>query len=79
MISLTVFIFLHQGIPATAEIAVPVDPFPSSQAFAQGADSTDLAAPGHPSGAPNSSPLNMFPQVQHYTSVRLLLFVLCGT
>ncbi|URD98006.1 DNA repair protein [Musa troglodytarum] len=61
--------YLYSGIPATAEIAVPVDPFPSSQAFAQGADSTDLAAPGHPSGVPNSSPLNMFPQGNTNTGV----------
>ncbi|CAL9076902.1 ubiquitin receptor RAD23b-like [Musa acuminata AAA Group] len=61
--------YLYSGIPATAEIAVPVDPFPSSQAFSQGADSTDLATPGHPSGAPNSSPLNMFPQGNINTGV----------
>ncbi|URE17821.1 DNA repair protein [Musa troglodytarum] len=54
--------YLYSGIPATAEIAVPVDPFPLSQAFTQGANSTDAIAPGSLSGLPNSAPLNMFPQ-----------------
>lgn len=47
-----------QGIPEMAEVAVPVARFPESQA-------TEIGAAGAPpvSGAPNSSPLNMFPQV----------------
>lgn len=47
-----------QGIPEMAEVAVPVARFPESQA-------TETGAAGAPpvSGAPNSSPLNMFPQV----------------
>ena len=47
-----------QGIPETAEVAVPVARFPAGQATETGADPI---APV--SGAPNSSPLNMFPQV----------------
>lgn len=54
---LLILIYL-QGIPETAEVAVPVARFPASQA-------TETGAAGAPpvSGAPNSSPLNMFPQV----------------
>ena len=48
-----------QGIPESAEVAVPVVRFPTSQTTETG------AAPVAPvSGAPNSSPLNMFPQVK---------------
>lgn len=47
-----------QGIPEAAEVAVPVAHIPASQATETGA----AAAPV--SGAPNSSPLNMFPQVK---------------
>ncbi|KAJ8470573.1 hypothetical protein OPV22_024916 [Ensete ventricosum] len=54
--------YLYSGIPATAEIAVPVDPFPLSQASTQGANPTDATASGSLSGLPNSAPLNMFPQ-----------------
>ncbi|CAL9210782.1 unnamed protein product [Musa hybrid cultivar] len=54
--------YLYSGIPATTEIAVPVDPFPLSQASTQGANPTDATAPGFLSGLPNSAPLNMFPQ-----------------
>ncbi|THU61454.1 hypothetical protein C4D60_Mb07t23450 [Musa balbisiana] len=54
--------YLYSGIPATTEIAVPVDPFPLSQASTQGANPTDATAPGSLSGLPNSAPLNMFPQ-----------------
>ncbi|KAK2651740.1 hypothetical protein Ddye_011596 [Dipteronia dyeriana] len=49
--------YLYTGIPVTTEVAVPVAPFPVSQATETGATG---AAPV--SGAPNSSPLNMFPQ-----------------
>ncbi|KAK3219211.1 hypothetical protein Dsin_013181 [Dipteronia sinensis] len=49
--------YLYSGIPVTAEVAVPVARFPASQATETGATG---AAPV--SGAPNSSPLNMFPQ-----------------
>ncbi|KAB2065271.1 hypothetical protein ES319_A09G079700v1 [Gossypium barbadense] len=49
--------YLYSGIPELAEVAVPVPHFPSSQTTESG------AAPVAPvSGAPNSSPLNMFPQ-----------------
>ncbi|XVF25325.1 hypothetical protein REPUB_Repub13aG0203700 [Reevesia pubescens] len=49
--------YLYSGIPESAEVAVPVAPFPTSQTTEDG------AAPVAPlSGAPNSSPLNMFPQ-----------------
>ncbi|KAL5756689.1 hypothetical protein ACOSP7_021127 [Xanthoceras sorbifolium] len=49
--------YLYSGIPERAEVAVPVARFPASQATETGATG---AAPV--SGAPNSSPLNMFPQ-----------------
>uniref|UniRef100_A0A2N9G8X8 Ubiquitin receptor RAD23 n=1 Tax=Fagus sylvatica TaxID=28930 RepID=A0A2N9G8X8_FAGSY len=48
--------YLYSGIPEAAEVAVPVAHIPASQATETGA----AAAPV--SGAPNSSPLNMFPQ-----------------
>ncbi|WOL19044.1 ubiquitin receptor RAD23b [Canna indica] len=54
--------YLYSGIPASTEIAVPADPFSTSQTSAQGAHSTDVAASQSLSGIPNSSPLNMFPQ-----------------
>ncbi|CAN6570356.1 unnamed protein product [Malus baccata var. baccata] len=44
--------YLYSSIPETTEVAVPVGNFPASQA-------TDVAPV---SGAPNSAPLNMFPQ-----------------
>lgn len=50
------FSFIFQGIPEATEVAVPVPRFPASQAPETGA----TAAPV--SGAPNSAPLNMFPQ-----------------
>ena len=49
---------LPQGIPEAAEVAVPVSRFPASQGTETG------AAPVPVSGAPNSAPLNMFPQVR---------------
>ncbi|TYH48268.1 hypothetical protein ES332_D10G056200v1 [Gossypium tomentosum] len=49
--------YLYSGIPESAEVAVPVARFSTSQTTETG------AAPAAPvSGAPNSSPLNMFPQ-----------------
>ncbi|KAG6729787.1 hypothetical protein I3842_01G049400 [Carya illinoinensis] len=48
--------YLYSGIPEAAEVAVPVAHLPAGQATETGA----AAAPV--SGAPNSSPLNMFPQ-----------------
>ncbi|TYG48935.1 hypothetical protein ES288_D10G054800v1 [Gossypium darwinii] len=49
--------YLYSGIPESAEVAVPVACFSTSQTTETG------AAPAAPvSGAPNSSPLNMFPQ-----------------
>ncbi|KAJ4831568.1 hypothetical protein Tsubulata_008711 [Turnera subulata] len=49
--------YLYSGIPQTAEVAVPVSSFPANQPAEAG------AAPVAPmSGAPNSLPLNMFPQ-----------------
>lgn len=52
-----------QGIPESAEVAVPVAHFPGNQATSGNnpISETVIAAPA--SGAPNSSPLNMFPQV----------------
>ncbi|KAG8490507.1 hypothetical protein CXB51_016042 [Gossypium anomalum] len=49
--------YLYSGIPESAEVAVPVAHFPTNQTTETGAASI---APV--SGAPNSSPLNMFPQ-----------------
>ncbi|KAJ0007402.1 hypothetical protein Pint_30436 [Pistacia integerrima] len=49
--------YLYSGIPETAEVAVPVARFPASQASETGAAEVPPV-----SGAPNSSPLNMFPQ-----------------
>lgn len=49
-----------QGIPEATEVAEPVAQFPASQATERGA-----ATAGATLGAPNSSPLNMFPQVKH--------------
>ncbi|KAJ0989851.1 hypothetical protein J5N97_008207 [Dioscorea zingiberensis] len=56
--------YLYNGIPASAEVAVPVARVPSSQTTSQVANPTGTAAAGAspPSGAPNSSPFNMFPQ-----------------
>ncbi|KAE8715076.1 Ubiquitin receptor RAD23c [Hibiscus syriacus] len=45
--------YLYSGIPESAEVAVPMARFPTSQTTETG------AAPGV--GAPNSSPFNMFP------------------
>ncbi|KAK8524711.1 hypothetical protein V6N13_015723 [Hibiscus sabdariffa] len=46
--------YLYSGIPQSAEVAVPAANFSTSQTTETGADPV--------SGAPNSSPLNMFPQ-----------------
>lgn len=54
-----------QGIPESAEIAVPGAHYPASQANEAGA-----APPVPASGAPNTSPLNLFPQVK-------LIFLVC--
>lgn len=48
-----------QGIPEAAEVAVPVPRFPASPATETGTATAPV------SGAPNSSPLNMFPQVRN--------------
>eukprot|EP00262_Sarcandra_glabra_P006996 TRINITY_DN1955_c0_g7_i1.p1 TRINITY_DN1955_c0_g7~~TRINITY_DN1955_c0_g7_i1.p1 ORF type:complete len:376 (-),score=84.69 TRINITY_DN1955_c0_g7_i1:221-1348(-) len=56
--------YLYSGIPATAEVAVPLARLPSNQASSgQGATTgADLTGAAPLSGVPNSSPLNMFPQ-----------------
>ncbi|MQL96624.1 hypothetical protein Taro_029296 [Colocasia esculenta] len=55
--------YLYSGIPASTEVAVPVDHVPSSQASDWAANASDAAVGAPPaSGLPNSSPLNMFPQ-----------------
>ncbi|KAE7999770.1 hypothetical protein FH972_004170 [Carpinus fangiana] len=51
--------YLYSGIPEAAEVAIPVPRFPASQATETGAATAPV------SGAPNSSPLNMFPQVRN--------------
>lgn len=62
--------FTYQGIPESAEVAVPL---PINQAQAG-------ASPAAPfSGVPNSSPLNMFPQVNvklHHVILILSLMLL---
>ncbi|XP_038906275.1 ubiquitin receptor RAD23b-like [Benincasa hispida] len=49
--------YLYSGIPESAEVAVPVGRFGSGQAT-----ETDTSLPAPVSGAPNTAPLNMFPQ-----------------
>ena len=51
-------LFNLQGIPEATEISVPVAHHPASQTTETGGATT-----GSVSGGPNSSPLNMFPQV----------------
>jgi len=51
-------LFCLQGIPEAAEIAVPAAPYPNSQTTETGG-----VTAGTVPGVPNSSPLNMFPQV----------------
>ncbi|KAG6783243.1 hypothetical protein POTOM_012688 [Populus tomentosa] len=58
--------YLYSGIPETAEVAVPVARFPADQATETGAAP---AAPAPAFGAPNSSPLNMFPEFQALRSM----------
>nr|XP_043615573.1 ubiquitin receptor RAD23b [Erigeron canadensis] len=49
--------YLYSGIPDTVEVAVPVTQLPATQA------ATETATGGAPpSGGPNASPLNLFPQ-----------------
>ncbi|XP_062112872.1 ubiquitin receptor RAD23b-like isoform X2 [Humulus lupulus] len=48
--------YLYSGIPEATEVAVPVAHFPASQATETGGATAPV------SGAPNSAPLNMFPQ-----------------
>ncbi|CAK9134226.1 unnamed protein product [Ilex paraguariensis] len=55
--------YLYSGIPETAEVAVPVARFPANQATSGVNPITETGAALAPvSGAPNSSPLNLFPQ-----------------
>ncbi|XP_028793961.1 ubiquitin receptor RAD23b isoform X2 [Neltuma alba] len=49
--------YLYSGIPEAAEVAMPVPHYPVSQTTETGG-----ATAGGVSGAPNTSPLNMFPQ-----------------
>ncbi|KAL7240436.1 hypothetical protein ACSBR2_006145 [Camellia fascicularis] len=48
------------GIPEAAEVAVPAAHLPANQATSEGAEKRAVAA-APISGAPNSSPLNLFP------------------
>ncbi|KAA8542020.1 hypothetical protein F0562_023172 [Nyssa sinensis] len=52
--------YLYSGIPEAAEVAVPVAHIPANQATS-GVNTTESGA-APVSGAPNSSPLNLFPQ-----------------
>ncbi|XP_022983432.1 ubiquitin receptor RAD23b-like [Cucurbita maxima] len=49
--------YLYSGIPESAEVAVPVGRFGSGPAT-----ETEASLPAPASGAPNTAPLNMFPQ-----------------
>ncbi|XP_027344629.1 ubiquitin receptor RAD23b-like isoform X3 [Abrus precatorius] len=51
--------YLYSGIPEAAEVAVPVPHYPGSQTT----ETAGISAGAVP-GAPNSSPLNMFPQLK---------------
>lgn len=60
----------NQGIPEETEVAIPVSRLPSNQASSQGTNTiteTNPAGAAPLSGLPNSSPLNMFPQVRYYS------------
>ncbi|XP_010246571.1 PREDICTED: ubiquitin receptor RAD23b-like [Nelumbo nucifera] len=56
--------YLYSGIPEATEVAVPVASFPSNQASGGANPTIDTGVAGSAplSGAPNSSPLNLFPQ-----------------
>lgn len=58
-------IYFPQGIPETAEVALPVARFPTNPASSPGTNIDETAAAGTTpiSGIPNSSPLDLFPQV----------------
>ena len=67
----------NQGIPEETEVAIPVSRLPSNQASSQGTNTiTEMNPAGAAplSGLPNSSPLNMFPQVK-YCSVFVLTHI----
>lgn len=70
-------IFFFQGIPETAEVAVPVAQFPANLANSGDNTGTGAVGSGSVSGVPNSSPLNLFPQVllDHYFECSLLLML----
>ncbi|GAB4850459.1 UV excision repair protein RAD23 B [Ancistrocladus abbreviatus] len=56
--------YLYSGIPTTAEVAEPVPQLPASQANTglNTLNNAGAAPPEPVSGAPNTSPFNMFPQ-----------------
>ncbi|KAF1002851.1 hypothetical protein AG4045_007678 [Apium graveolens] len=54
--------YLYSGIPEMTEAAVPVSPFQGDQATAGNITTSESGVSGAARGAPNSSPLNMFPQ-----------------
>lgn len=62
--------FFKQGIPETAEVAVPV-----ARGGVNPAAGTTAAPTAPSSGAPNSAPLNLFPQVFHSIPL-IILFCL---
>lgn len=66
-------LFYLQGIPETAEIAVPMAHLPTSQANDAASAAAAVTAPA--SGAPNTSPLNLFPQVEVSYWVELVSYV----
>lgn len=69
--------YYNQGIPEETEVAIPVAQLPSNQALGQGTNTTTEMNPAGAaplSGLPNSSPLDMFPQVK-YCPVLLLMHI----
>lgn len=61
-LAFALILFYFQGIPEAAEVAVPVAHLPANQTASGGVE-TGAAAGAPVSGVPNSSPLNLFPQV----------------
>lgn len=67
-----------QGIPASAEIAVPVASDQTSRQDANPASESNVTQTASLAGLPNSSPLNLFPQVcEFFFSLLILLLTVC--
>ena len=66
-------LFLYKGIPASAEVAIPAAANPLNQS-GLGGNATDASI----TGLPNSSPLDMFPQVKFLALTSIVLFKVFG-